>query len=197
MDAQATRVTVIRDAIYSRIVGVSGMFQTVRRTPVPPLNAVDLPACSIFFLTEDQLPDGDANIGMLKYINEATIGISVVRAFDDPVLLEGKLDLDVDFIKHLLFTDASFTNRSHNKGMFEAIPRIRRNWVFSTEGEGTFAELRLELTFRFREQFEPFIPDRFRELAVQTKEPRGTPDVAALIELPQHKEHEDDTGSPR
>jgi hypothetical protein len=182
----STQAVVIRDAIVDRInAGLRGVFKTVRKTPLPTLQPTDLPACSVFVLGEDEPSDGAPNLGHLKYLDDCTIGISVARAFDDPKLLEGALDDDVGTIKALLLTDASFTKRSAD-GYFESVPRIRRNWVFSNQAEGYLAELRLEMTFRFRETFLPVIPDALKEIDVTVVDPKTGRELAEqLIELPQ------------
>ena len=68
----------------------------------PTLSGADLPALQVFLLSEDYSPDGDANVGVPRYIVDAGIGISVVRGFGDPVVTDGDIDADVDAILNAL-----------------------------------------------------------------------------------------------
>jgi Uncharacterized conserved protein (DUF2190) len=58
-------------------------------------------------------------------------------------------------------------------GLFEGITGATRRWVFPTEGETYFAELRLELTFRHRADYPPVIADDFKTFHVETAFPPG------------------------
>lgn len=184
IDEAATQAIVIRDAIYSRIEGLTGRFKTLRKVPMPALQLDDLPAASIFVLLEDENSDGDPNASYLKYKNDVTIGISVARAFDDPVYLDGKLDFDISMIKSILLTDDSFTARRAG-GLFEAVPRMKRTWVFAQEAEAFYAELRLEMTFTYRESFMPPVRDPFQVVDVVVPKPETNAEqIEAIYNLP-------------
>jgi hypothetical protein len=187
----------IRDAIFERITGLTGVYKTLRKTPMPTLQPADLPACSVFIDREDKTSDGSPNIGAIKYIVEATIIIGVMRGFNDPVFMEGGLDDDFLTIEHLLLTDASFTKRGPG-GLFEAIPSTSRRWRYEQTGEAYFAEMRLEMPFRFRQMFVPLVPDKLKTIHKDIQVPAGTPPLEEVIELwqPEGDENGGDQGSP-
>src|SRR5579885_1488499 len=92
-----SRAAALRDAVYQRVATLTG-FTTIRRVPLPTLMATDLPALTVLVLSEPSRPDGDPNTGTIRFIKEPVIGISVTRAFDDPLYLQGACDADLDAI---------------------------------------------------------------------------------------------------
>jgi hypothetical protein len=159
----------IRDAVFSFFSPlVPHAFLTARKVGMPTLNPDELPNISIYTLAEDAPALGLPNMGIIKYRNDMTLAISVTRGFSDPVYLQGGLESDVQFIKNTLLTDADFTRRWYG-ALFESIPSFRTRYVFTDGGEAYFAELRLEMVFRFSEVYTPVITDEFRELDVKVK----------------------------
>ena len=81
----------------------------------------------------------------------ATIGISVIRGFDDPVVTDGEIDTDVDAILDILLRDLTFVGvPPAGEGLFEGVTRIDRLRLFAQQGETYFVETRLELDFEYR-----------------------------------------------
>ena len=120
---------------------------------------------SVFLMAEDAPALGLPNMGIIKYTNDTTLGISVTRGFDDPIYLQGGLESDSQFIKNALLTNAQFTRRWYG-ALFESIPSYRQRYLYMSEGEAYFAELRLEMVFRFPEVYVPDIEDELKEIAV-------------------------------
>lgn len=163
----ATPAIAIRDAIFSRVSQVYA-WKTARKTDVPTLSGGDVPALSIFLLSDTASADGDANSGAPKFLTDATVGISVMLGFDDPLVLDGNEDSFVDAIKQKLLTDGSFNGYPPaGAGLFEGITRVarRRQWA-KGEAEAYFIELILEMTFQYRERFLPVMPNWLEQIDV-------------------------------
>jgi hypothetical protein len=161
-----TNATAIRDAAFTRA-QASGTWTKARKTDVPTLTGTDLPALQVFLLSERMTPDGDANVGVPRFVSEATIGISVVRGFADPVVIDGQIDVDVDAILDGLLCDPTFVGvPPAGAGLFEGVTAINRRRLFPQSGETYFVETRLELTFMFRCDFEPALTVPLNEVAV-------------------------------
>lgn len=161
-----TNATAIRDAIFTRAQGLSA-WVTKRKTDLPTLQANQLPALQVFLLSERMTPNGDANVSIPRFIAEATIGVSVVRGFGDPVVLDGAIDADVDAILDALLSDPSFVGMPPaGPGLFEGVTSITRRRLLPQQGETYFIELRLELTFQFHEEFEPRLPNWFEDIVL-------------------------------
>lgn len=113
MDAQGywtvTTAAAIRDAIYDRL--QSG-YVLSRKTPFPQLQPENLPALSVFVLQGRFVPDGEANVAEPRFTKEDTIAISIARGFEDPVVLEGAIDAEVDLILTNLLCDPTFVRFS-------------------------------------------------------------------------------------
>jgi len=156
----------IRDAVYNFFLPMQpSVYKTVRKVPMPTLLPTDLPALSVFELSEDAPALGLPNMGYISYKNDTTIGISVSRGFEDTIYLQGGLEYDVQFIKNTLLTNAKFTRRWLG-ALFESIPLYRTRYIYAAEGETYFGELRLEMTFRFPEAYTPSITDTLDEIDV-------------------------------
>jgi hypothetical protein len=160
-----TQATQIRDAIFSRLATLPG-YATKRKTPVPQLQRNLLPALSVYSPDEDWLPAGDnAFAGEPQFVNSATIRISILRGFDDPVVLDGSIDGDMDVIAETLLTDPTFIGQSG--ALFEGITRIQRRRAYPQDGEAYFAELRLDMTFQFHTTWPPAgISNAFEQMQV-------------------------------
>jgi hypothetical protein len=183
-----TIATQIREAIFTRVSSLQTVqgYKTIRRILMPQLEPGDLPCASVAILTENLSPDGDANAASPHYFGEVTIGIGISRGFSDPVTITGQIDTDVDAIEAGLLTDPTFIVKGRN-ALFEAVSRISRKRIYAQEGETYFCELRLELTFDIRIDYQPIIPDAF-ELMVVTLQPNNdtsAPPVVIDINIPQ------------
>jgi hypothetical protein len=154
----------IRDAVFNFFLPLRpSMFATLRKVPMPSLQPNQLPGISVYELAEDAPSLGLPNMGPTAYKNDTTIGISVCRGFEDPIYLQGGLESDVQFIKTMLLTNAQFTRRWYG-ALFESVPSYRTRYVYATEGEAYFGELRLEMTFRFPESFPVEVTDTLQEI---------------------------------
>lgn len=159
-----TQATAIRDAIYTRLSALPGYLR-FDRTPMPSMSNEDVPRMGIFIMREELIPDGDGNAAEPRFTATVTIGVSILRGFDDPVVTTGQIDSDVDTIENMLFTDITFVNFGPNC-LFESVERISRQRLYPTDGEAYFCELRLEIDFLYRFDFQPNIPNDFSRWVV-------------------------------
>ena len=180
-----TAATAIREAVHTRLAGLPG-YASRNRTPVPQIQVEDLPALSVFIMGERLTPDGDDNAGTLDFESSVTLGVSVVRGFADPAVLDGSIDADVDAIEARLLTDPTFA-RFGQDALFEAVTGLTRRRLYPQDGETYLAELRLEITFRTRVTFEPAIADDFARLDVTARQlgrPTTSPPIRGRVTLP-------------
>jgi hypothetical protein len=175
----STASTRLREAIITRLdAPVLLGYGAVRRTPVAPLQPSDLPALTVYVISESLTPDGDGNAGELRFIATSTIGISLVRGFTDPATLDASIDVDLDKIETGLFTDPSFVHFGAD-GYFESISNMTRRRLYPQSGETYFAELRLEISFVNRIGFDPVIPDHYKGMSLTTN-PLNNPDAPKI-----------------
>jgi len=181
-----TEATAIRDAIVDRLKTLPGYKKPPRKVPLPQQQPTDLPQLSVFIMGERLMPDGDPEEGDLRFVSEVTIGISDMRGFEKPDVLDGQNDAAVDAIEKRLLTDASFTIMGPD-ALFEAVTGITRRRNYPQDGETYFAELRLEMTFRKRLEFWPETPDDLRHLKITTRPAGASPEappISSRIDLP-------------
>lgn len=180
-----TYATSIRDAIYDRVKLLPGY--TFQRQPVPTLEEEDLPQLTVWIIGETLSPDGDSNAGEPRFEATTTIAVSVVRGLQDPAVLDGQIDADVDVIEELLLTDPTFINHSTaNPAAFESIRGITRRREYPKHGDTWLCELRLEFQFFNRISYPPVISDNFATLDVNAKVVEGNnpPPVHARWSIP-------------
>jgi hypothetical protein len=178
-----TTVIDLRNAIFDRLTAdafpYASDYVTTRKTPLPSLQSDQLPALSVFILGGDASPDGDGNVANIRLVNDETIAISIARGLDDPAVLEGNIDAELEAIKTTLFTDPTFV-RFGDGFLFEALVRTRRRWLFPRDGDEYRIELQYELTFRKREIFEPIIGDAFERATLTTRQAGADPNSPAI-----------------
>lgn len=165
-----TLATQIRDAVYSRLATLEG-YTSFRKSPIPQLQPDALPALSVFISGETLTPDGDDNVGEPHFEASVTIAVSVVRGFDDPAVLSGAIDADVDAIESGLLCDPTFVTFGPD-ALFEGVSGIKRRRLYpqsGKDGETYLAELRLEITIRTRVSFEPDIDAAFEGVTITAR----------------------------
>ena len=164
-----SHTTAIREAIYDRLSTLTG-YATIRKQGTPTLSVDDLPALSIFLADERLDPDGDANAGPPKFGVTATIIVAVSRGFNDPSVIDGIIDSDIDAIETTLLTDPTFAGFAADESFrFESINGMRRRRIYEKDGESYFLELQLEFQFFYRWIYNPVINDDFSTLSVTAK----------------------------
>lgn len=154
---------------------------------MPQLQPLDLPCLSVGIISETMTPDGDANAGDPHFMSHVTIGIGVVRGFDDTSVLDGRIDADITDIETKLLTDPTFV-RLWPGTLFEGVIQITRRRLYPQDGETYFCELRLEMTFETRVEYPPAITSPFAGFSMQTSPvgaSAGTPRIETRITLDQ------------
>jgi hypothetical protein len=157
----------IRDAAFTRAVA-TGTWTTTRKIRMPTLNGADCPSLSVFMLRETGKPDGDANVAVPRFITTATLAISVMRGFDDPVVTEGLAENDAAVILDALLCDLTFVGvPPAGLGLFEGVTRIKSDFdIFAQQAETYFVETRLELDFEYHLYFAPPVIVPLQSIAV-------------------------------
>lgn len=61
-------------------------------------------------------------------------------------------------------------------GLFEAVSQVTRRHFFPQQGETYFVELRLEMTFQVRVNFDPVVPDWYLKMRLKTQQLSADPD---------------------
>lgn len=180
-----TTLVDLRNAIYDRVQDPA-TYKTQRKTPLPTLSSAQMPALSVFILGGIGSPDGDANAGNVRMINEETIAISAVRGMEDVEALEVEVESELEVMKTKLFTDPTFVQ--FYQPYFEGIVRTSRRWLFPQNGDQYVIELRYEMTFRRREIFDIVVTDAFEHLKLTTR-PAGkdvnTPAITVEVDPAQ------------
>ena len=194
MTTDATR---LREEIIARLDTLPGYKKKARRTPLPQQQPSDLPQLSVFIMGERLTPDGDAGAGEPSFNAEITIGISDMRGFATPAVLDGQNDAAVDAIEERLLTDPTFTRKGDpsrdeddplREALFEGVTGITRRRIYPQDGETYFAELRLEMTFRTWVTFPPNVTDDFLSVAISLKRPGHPAPMSPTLILPVPQE---------
>src|SRR5262249_604382 len=140
-----------------------GGFRLVRNSQVP-IQARDLPVLGIYLLPERMTPDGDFDVGTIRFVHQFGIGFSVGIANNDPDVAELKLDAAWWSLMNGLWRDAGLTNliksSSADNTRLEGITLGVRRFVYGTLGasqETPIAELQYEVTGQYRSDWAPII----------------------------------------
>jgi len=179
-----TFATAIRDGALSRLQAAppSGVVAAnITTTPLPPMQGAAVPAMRVLLLSEDMTPDGDYNVAEPKFIHDASIGLSAVSVADSEGETETNIDAIVNDALATLICDGTFME------LFEGITAIRRTYSFPNQGESYFAEVRLQMTVRFRTVWPPNAPYALDEIDVYPVPAFGpAPTIPILVNiLPQ------------
>jgi hypothetical protein len=164
----------IRDAMYN-VVTVNPYFAnyTFRKTKMRPVQANLLPFLGVYIVDEQMVPDGDPNIGCIRFNHTSRIGFSVIQANNDSDKLEKGIDAAYLQIMASLWTDLHLMNVLVNNnpegvGIESAIRGSRRH-IFGNTGlnnETPMAELQYEVSCFCRSEWYPNITDMLNEIDV-------------------------------
>lgn len=155
----STIATYIRNQAYARLTtgAISSNWVSTHKSPIPTRQGDQLPALGVYLMGEVLTPDGDANVSVPRFVSDVVLGISVLHLAENPEALDGKLDTLVDLIEDTLLQDISFVSLKGEDGkdVIESFPQIQRRYSYPQNGESYYAEVRLQITVRFRCYFEP------------------------------------------
>ena len=146
---------------------------TYRKTPMLQLQPDLIPCLSVYQGSESHGPDGDANIGMIRFFETSIICISVAQANNDEAALEQSLDRAYAHIKGRLWTDAGISNVLHSinpeGARIELIVRGNRKFVWhnaSVTNATPLGEIEYHASIAWRSEFWPDITDTLNEIDV-------------------------------
>lgn len=166
----STVATYIRDQIVARI-GTLYAWKTVRKVPTITTQNDQFPRLGVYLVRESENPDGDANAGVPRYLDDTVISISVMDNLSKPEVLEGSVDAMIDNIKNTLLEDYTFVSLADASGniFLDSIPNISRTYNFPNNGESYYIECRLQMTFRFNVKYDPILPNLLRTVMVDAR----------------------------
>jgi hypothetical protein len=170
----------IRDVFFDSLADVpffSGYEK--RKTKRLQVQPEDLPYLGVYIIDEVMAPDGDANVGTVRFVHTARIGFSVIIAMNDEELAERTIDSAFCQIMDRLWTDARVTNlfdastsSNPNNVRVESLTRGVRRHVFGSmmlDNTTPLAELQYEVSCLYRTSWWPLITDDFLRMDVYTR----------------------------
>ena len=170
----------VRDGMLSRLKAMR-FFQgwTFSRSHALKIIPDQMPYCSVYFMGEMLVPDGDADIGEARFHSVVRIGFSVMIKNNDPDAMEYRLDDAYQCIFNGLLRDV--TLRNNPAARIQAYVRASRQHFYGIVGqqsnETPYAELRAELHCDLGAiEYEPLVEDMLESIHVETVHPPGDTD---------------------
>lgn len=152
-----------RDLTYDRVAAF-GLFKTVKNGVMTAIEPADeLPAATVFLRRDRLSPDGDDNAGVPSFVQEVTLGLLVTIDAGSQQELEPALHLLTQKLVGCLMSDPAFIAE------VEAVTGIDETQNFPKDGETYYAEARIEMTVKWRVDFEPCLPDDYRGASMTTR----------------------------
>jgi hypothetical protein len=170
---------------------------TKRLTKMVPVQASLLPYLGIYLIDENMGPDGDADIGDIRFSHTLRIGFSAIIANNNQDQAHQTLDKAYTRIMYRLWADPGIMNvlstynihdKSQNQGdvKIESIVRGQRKHNFGMAtgaNETPFAELQYNVSLFFRSTWDPVITDELESIYLRTGIKAGdTPEEMAQRE---------------
>lgn len=174
----------IRDTFYN-VVTQDSFFTgyKFRKNKMLQVQPDQLPFLGVYLVDEVMTPDGDANVGCIRFSHTARIGFSVIIKNIDQVIAESVSDKAYLRIMTLLFTSPTvmnvLTNNNAEGVRIEGITRGLRKHTYGSTGldnETPFVELQYEVNCFYRTEWYPDITDTLNEIDV-TVRPNNDPDT--------------------
>jgi hypothetical protein len=166
-----TRSTDILDAVWERVLKVTG-FRTYRRGPIMvQTQPEDLPLIACYLPEDDGQAWGDSDVGSPKLSETVSIGVSglVLDSKSDGQYV--KLIAATDQLDELILRDPKFTSFDLIRG----IERRRKATRSYQVGETPMLEFQWQITVSVINTWEPVIPDDLKQVHFETRYP--TPDT--------------------
>ena len=168
-------------------------FKIMRITSDLPTEAwSQVPFLGVYTIDEPLTPDGDYNMGNVRFTHDFTIGIQIILANNDGPKLQKDLDTAKWFVLKTLLRKDELTNRFDTDipgaVAFNGFPRGRiqpaRYGMSGAKNETPVGEQRLMLCFRFVTHWDPYgFPDLNRiDVTTGFPGPGSTPEERAAIE---------------
>lgn len=153
-----------------------------------------IPFFAVYFIEETSLPEGDANVGDIRFRTTARYGMSFIVQNNDGDQAELILDAGMNAITQM-FKNPDLYNwdGGEDETKIQAFIRGARSHQFGAVGQNNelpIAELRYDLTVDLGTiLYDPPVPDDFFTFHVETRYPPGeydgVPQVIAQYDIPQ------------
>jgi len=170
-------------------------YHTSKAIQIQPEN---IPFAAVYFIEETSLPDGDANIGDIRFRMTARYGISVIIQNNDSEAAELILDAAMNAINNI-FKNPDLYNwdGTADEAKIQAFIRGARSHQFGNIGQNNelpIAELRYDLTVDLGAiLFDPPVTDDFITFHVETRYPprasEGVQQIIVQYDIPQGIQH--------
>jgi hypothetical protein len=169
---------VLHNIVFAAVSQVS-LFTTFtkRQTKQLPVQPVSLPYLGCYFIGDDLTPDGDPNVGDVRFINILKLGFSVIVQNNDPDATQQVLDAAYWEISKRLWPDQYIMNmldtfpyghpginNNPDNVRIEGVTRANRKHVWGSaafNNEIPIGELQFEASLRYRMMWPPYITDDF------------------------------------
>lgn len=173
---------IIRDTLLATLKATPFFSSFVtRKNNMLQVQPQHLPLLALYFVKDEARPDGDWNAGHIKFVQDVTLGFSVIVQRNDPDACESKLDEAYCVIANTLWPNQYVMNLLDTRNPYQAgtgtpfntrIEGImagnrRHNWG-TTDNETPIGEMRFEVVCRYRDDFAPIIPDDLLEVYLTT-----------------------------
>ena len=184
------------NGFYERLMTMS-LFRgwTIRRInrALPIEAGIQIPFIGIFQRDETLGPDGDYNMGDIRFTSTVNIGFQIVIKNNDPIACLQMLDRCSTYLINQLLRDNTLTNL-HSTNLpvdgpaFQGIPRgrITERWgVTGQKNETPVGERLVEFSFVFKPAYYPTEFPDLERIALQTGWPVGgdADDVAGIQQV--------------
>jgi hypothetical protein len=143
-------------------------------TKMLPVQSYQIPYLGIYRIDDQELPDGDANCGDIRFNNTLRLGFSVVIANNNPAQGYQQIDAAYWRIKNVLWP-SKLMNVMHSSMvdnvLIESVTRgvMRPKFGFAdAKNETPIAECEYEASIFYREMWDPIITDTLDEIDVTT-----------------------------
>lgn len=173
VQTQRSYSILVRDGILDRVKAMPFFATfTFASTVALQIQPDSLPYCGVYLLQDLMVPDGDPNVGEVRFRTTARIGFSVLVQNNDAVAAEYKLDAAFQslaglFSDHTLYDNKIFKIQAFTSGM--------RQHVFGAllkDNESPYAELRFEISCDLGTiTYPPYVPDDLEIIHVETAFP--------------------------
>jgi hypothetical protein len=197
------------NAIYDRLTTMT-LFRgwTIRRInrALPIESGIHIPFLGIYQRDETLGPDGDYNLGDIRFTNTVNIGFQIVIKNNDPVACLQMLDRCSTYLINQILRDNTLTNLYQAAAMPDGGPalqgfprgRIVERWgTVGQRNETPVGERLVELSFVFKTGFYPTEFPDLERIALQTGWPVGgdADDVAGVHQVSIVYDFARDTGA--
>jgi hypothetical protein len=170
---------------------------TSRKSKVFKIQSQNLPFVGVYIVGEKLTPDGDANVGDIRFYHTLRIGISAIVAVNDPDAAEDALDGAYWAIMNGLLTDDTLTNflttTLDDNVRIESFPEAMRKHLWGTDdlnNETPYGEMQLELSCTYRSNFYPPVTDDLRVIDIRTGLKPGETEEEMADRVQVHVQHQ-------